>query len=70
MPPYMLGPVQHVLAYERQIAEAAVTGDQDTVRRALLTHPLVAEWHVVEELWPILREGSAKYLPEPLARTV
>lgn len=64
MPPYILGPVQHVLSYERQIARAAQTGDSDDVRRALLTHPLIAQHDTVERMWPELLEGSRRYLPQ------
>lgn len=64
MPPHMLGPVQHVLAYERQIAAAAQSGDEDEVRRALLTHPLMGQYRTVDELWPELRQASSRYLPQ------
>lgn len=61
--PLMLGPIQHVLAYERQIAEAAVTGDVGTLKNALLTHPLIGQFDVVEDLVPRLLAGSRAYLP-------
>src|SRR5207248_1430688 len=38
--PELLGLVQHVAAYERLTAQAAVTGDLELARKALLTHPL------------------------------
>ena len=38
--PELLGLTQHVAAYERLTAQAAVTGDRGTARKALLTHPL------------------------------
>ena len=41
--PELLGLVQHVAAYERLAAEAAVTRDAVTARKALLTHPLIAQ---------------------------
>jgi 6-phospho-beta-glucosidase len=41
--PELLGLVQHVAAYERLTAEAAVTGDRVTARKALLTHPLIGQ---------------------------
>ena len=46
----MLGLVQHVAAYERLTAEAAVTRDQVTAKKALLTHPLIAQYELSEEL--------------------
>ena len=41
--PELLGLVQHVAAYERLTAEAAVTRDPVTARKALLTHPLIGQ---------------------------
>jgi len=41
--PELLGLVQHVAAYERLAAEAAVTRDRVTARKALLTHPLIGQ---------------------------
>ncbi len=64
MPPIMLGPVQHVLAYERQIAAAAVSGDEVAVKDALLTHPLIGQYELVEAMTPRLLEASAQYLPQ------
>jgi 6-phospho-beta-glucosidase len=46
----MLGLVQHVAAYERLTAEAAVTGDVTTARKALLAHPLIGQFALVEQL--------------------
>jgi 6-phospho-beta-glucosidase len=63
VPPVLLGPVQAVSAYERIAARAALSGDVDDVRRALLAHPLVGQWDLVEELVPRLLETSAPYLP-------
>ena len=48
--PELLGLVQHVAAYERLTAEAAVTGDVSTARKALLAHPLIGQYALVEEL--------------------
>jgi 6-phospho-beta-glucosidase len=48
--PELLGLVQHVAAYERLAAEAAVTRDLDTAARALLAHPLVGQWPLSREL--------------------
>lgn len=63
LPPLMLGPVQHVLAYERLIAKAALSGSEQDVRDALLTHPLIGNYHVVEAMTPVLLQASAPYLP-------
>ncbi|HZQ16908.1 MAG TPA: hypothetical protein VFA82_09065 [Gaiellaceae bacterium] len=48
--PELLGLVQHVAAYERLAAEAAVTRDPATARRALLAHPLVGQTDRIEAL--------------------
>jgi 6-phospho-beta-glucosidase len=50
----MLGLVQHVAAYERLTAEAAVTRDRVTARRALLANPLVREYDKAEQLLDVL----------------
>jgi 6-phospho-beta-glucosidase len=52
--PEMLGLVQHVAAYERLTAEAAVTRDRVTARRALLANPLVREYANAEQLLDLL----------------
>jgi 6-phospho-beta-glucosidase len=48
--PELLGLAQHVAAYERLAAEAAVTGDVATVRKALLAHPLIGQHPLNEDL--------------------
>ena len=48
--PELLGLVQHVAAYERLAAEAAVTRDPRTARLALLAHPLVGQLERVDAL--------------------
>jgi 6-phospho-beta-glucosidase len=53
--PEMLGLVQHVAAYERLAAEAAVTRDPVTARKALLAHPLVGQDALTGELVATLR---------------
>src|SRR5205085_2855549 len=46
----LLGLVQHVAAYERLTAEAAVTGDVGLARKALLAHPLIGQHALVDQL--------------------
>jgi 6-phospho-beta-glucosidase len=41
--PELLGLVQHVAAYERLAAEAAVSGERALVHKALLAHPLIGQ---------------------------
>ena len=50
--------MQHVTAYERLAAKAAVTGDRALVHKALLTHPLVAQDSVSAELVDRLLEAD------------
>ena len=63
--PELLGLVQHVAAYERLAAEAAVTRDPVTARKALLTHPLVGQ----DELAGNLLEALLAEEPVTLAGT-
>jgi 6-phospho-beta-glucosidase len=46
----LLGLVQHVAAYERLAATAAVNRDPHTARLALLAHPLVREYELADGL--------------------
>jgi 6-phospho-beta-glucosidase len=48
--PELLGLVQHVAAYERLAAEAAVSRDPRTARLALLAHPLIGQLEQVDAL--------------------
>ena len=56
--PELLGLVQHVAAYERLTAQAAVTGDLELARKALLTHPLIGQYDVTNELLERLLAGA------------
>jgi 6-phospho-beta-glucosidase len=62
--PELLGLMQHVSAYERLAAQAAITGDRALVHKALLTHPLVAQDAVSAELVDRLLEADAHHLPQ------
>ena len=48
--PELLGLAQHVAAYERLTAEAAVTRNPVTARKALLTHPLIGQDLITDDL--------------------
>jgi 6-phospho-beta-glucosidase len=48
--PELLGLAQHVAAYERLAARAAVEQSAELAHRALLTHPLIGQWGVADEL--------------------
>ena len=56
--PELAGLVQHVAAYERLTAEAAVTRDLGVARRALLAHPLIGQYAMVEQLAEKLLAGA------------
>jgi 6-phospho-beta-glucosidase len=61
--PELLGLVQHVAAYERLAAEAAVTGDRELVFKALLAHPLVGQVPKAEQLTEELLAAGREHLP-------
>ena len=44
--------------------EAAVEGSVDKMKMALLAHPLVREYELVEKLVPELLEANKAYLPQ------
>jgi 6-phospho-beta-glucosidase len=62
--PELLGLVQHVAAYERLTADAAVTRDPVTARKALLTHPLVGQDELAGSLLDALLAEEAVSLAE------
>lgn len=53
-----------VKAYEELTIEAAVTGDEDAAKLALLTHPLVPSWDVATALWDDIKAAHQAYLPQ------
>jgi 6-phospho-beta-glucosidase len=66
--PELLGLVQHVAAYERLTAEAAVTRDLETARKALLSHPLIGQWSLsVDLLERLIAAGHLPTLAEATA---
>jgi 6-phospho-beta-glucosidase len=60
--PELLGLVQHVAAYERLTARAAVTGDRVLAKKALLTHPLVGQNGLAEQLVEQLLDAGTERL--------
>jgi 6-phospho-beta-glucosidase len=62
--PELLGLMQHVTAYEQLAAQAAVNGDPAIARKALLTHPLIGQHPLSEELVDLLLEAGAAHLPQ------
>jgi 6-phospho-beta-glucosidase len=61
--PELLGLMQHVAAYERLASRAATSGDPALVKKALLTHPLIAQSAVADDLVERLLEAGAEHLP-------
>jgi 6-phospho-beta-glucosidase len=57
--PELLGLVQHVAAYERLAAQAAVTGDVAIARKALLAHPLIGQDQLAGDLLDRLAAKAA-----------
>ncbi len=64
LPPSIRGLVAAVKAYEQLTVEAAVTGDEDTARMALLAHPLVPSWDIATALWQDIKAAHQQYLPQ------
>jgi 6-phospho-beta-glucosidase len=62
--PELLGLMQHVTAYERLAAEAAISGDPAVARKALLTHPLIGQHPLAEDLVDRLLDAGAAHLPQ------
>lgn len=58
------GLIAEVKNYEMLAVEAAVEGSVTKMKQALLAHPLVREYSVIEKLVPELLEGSKEFLPQ------
>jgi 6-phospho-beta-glucosidase len=63
LPPHQAGLIAHTAAYETLAASAAVTGDREIAFRALLTHPLIGQSALAEQLLTDLLAANRKYLP-------
>jgi 6-phospho-beta-glucosidase len=63
LPPHQAGLIAHTAAYEALTAGAAVTGDREMAFCALLTHPLIGQSGLAEQLLDDLLEANRKYLP-------
>ena len=64
VPPMCWGLISAVKNYEMLAVEAAVEGDVRKMKWALLAHPLVREYALVEKLTPELLEANKAYLPQ------
>jgi 6-phospho-beta-glucosidase len=56
--PELLGLARHVAAYERLTVQAAVGHDVDTMRKALLAHPLIGQFPRSDEVLTLLQEAE------------
>jgi 6-phospho-beta-glucosidase len=63
MPPQIRGLIQAVKAYEELTIQAALTGDRNTARLALMAHPLVPSWDTACALLDDLLAANRQYLP-------
>ncbi|HVO41210.1 MAG TPA: 6-phospho-beta-glucosidase [Aggregatilineales bacterium] len=63
MPPQIRGLIQAVKAYEELTIQAALSGDRDTARLALMAHPLVPSWDTACALLDDLLAANRRYLP-------
>ena len=63
LPPHQAGLIAHTAAYEALTAGAAATGDREMAFRALLTHPLIGQSGLAEQLLADLLDANRKYLP-------
>jgi 6-phospho-beta-glucosidase len=64
VPADFAGRIAAVIGYERLIARAAVTGDVTLLKRALLAHPLIGQWDLVDRLVPEMLSADAAHLPQ------
>src|ERR1017187_5978070 len=63
LPPHQAGLIAHTAAYESLAASAAVSGDREVAFRALLTHPLIGQSSLAEQLLGDLLDANRLYLP-------
>jgi 6-phospho-beta-glucosidase len=63
LPPEWLGLVEAVKAFERLTVRAAVEGDRDLALKALIAHPLVADYRLAKPLLEELLTANRALLP-------
>lgn len=64
VPEMCWGLISAVKNYEQLAVEAAVEGDVRKMKLALLAHPLVRQYDLVEKLVPQLLEANKEFLPQ------
>jgi 6-phospho-beta-glucosidase len=63
LPPEWLGLVEAIKAFERLTVRAAVEGDRDLALKALIAHPLVADYRLAKPLLEELLAANRALLP-------
>jgi 6-phospho-beta-glucosidase len=64
IPPMCWGIISAVKNYEQLAVEAAVEGNVTKMKWALLAHPLVRQYELVEQLVPELLQANRAFLPQ------
>jgi len=64
VPEMCWGLISAVKNYEQLAVEAAVHGDLRKAKLALLAHPLVREFELIEKIIPELMNSNKEYLPQ------
>ena len=63
-PPQVWGLIAAVKNYEMLAVDAAIEGSVEKLKMALMAHPLVRDFALVEKLVPELLEANKEYLPQ------
>lgn len=64
IPEFCRGIIAAVKSYEQLAVEAAVEGDLQKAKLALLSHPLVRDYDLIEKVLPELFEANKEYLKQ------
>ncbi len=64
LPPSIRGLITSIKAFEELTIEAAMTGDEQTAKMALFSHPLVPSWDVATAIWEAAKVAHQAYLPQ------
>jgi 6-phospho-beta-glucosidase len=63
LPSHQAGLIAHTAAYEALAVSAAITGDREIAFRALLTHPLIGQSDLAEQLLGDILAANREHLP-------
>jgi len=64
VPPMCWGLIAEVKNYEQLAVEAAVEGNVEKMKLALLAHPLVRDYELIEKMVPELLAANKEFLPQ------